>query len=252
MRLHISNASLNKRIETRRNLTLVLLLFLVTLFAAYHEKYLQLLSPYFVGVLLAAFLLTIWLARSVSSTRLISLILVIFMVEYIKESIGIESGIWVYHGFGELYIFGIWAWVLGGLTVYTLSTKILIKFIERLDFTAPSWLGVMMVLALAVLIVFTLGPYHSGAGLLYYSFYFFILIVAAFAAFKMGFKSFLGVVVTAWLVAYPSEYLGSVSSGVWTYPHNPEGPPLFLIVGCWPLEILAQYAISGYISGEPL
>jgi hypothetical protein len=68
----------------------------------------------------------------------------------------------------------------------------------------------------------------------------------------MEFPVFAGIIITSWLVGNPSEYVGSVASGVWTFTHNPHYPPFFLLFGCWPLEILAQYLLSASIAKEPL
>lgn len=72
------------------------------------------------------------------------------------------------------------------------------------------------------------------------------------ATLRMPFPVFAAIAVSAWLVGNPSEFFGSASSGAWTFVHNPNYPPFFLVAGCWPLEILAQYSLSAFLAGEPL
>ena len=233
-----------------QNLILIALLIVITLFTAFHEGYFSLISILFWLLLIVGFAITVWLAWSISTKRLLALILGIFIIEYIKETIGIRSNVWTYHrGF---YNFGVWAWVLGGLIVYTLSTRVVIKLIRKLKFSLPKWLNPIILILIFVLIPLTLGDYWSGAKVLFWSFYALLLIAGIYASMRMDFLVFIGIVITAWIVSNPSEYIGSVASGVWTFNHNPNYPPLFLLLGCWPLEILAQYSLSAFLANEPL
>ena len=97
-----------------------------------------------------------------------------------------------------------------------------------------------------------MGKYRSGADCLLWSFYGLLLIVGIYTSIRMDFPVFAGIVITAWIVGNPSEYAGSAGSGVWIFTHNPNYPPFFLLFGCWPLEILAQYSLSAFLANEPL
>lgn len=235
-----------------RNLLLIALLIIIILFTAFHEGYLQLVSPLFWVLLIAGFSITVWLALSISTRRLLALILVIFIIEYVKETIGIRSGMWTYHGVDGLYNFGVWLWVLGGLIVYTLSTRVVIRQIRKLKLSLPRWLNPVILILISLLILLTLGDYWSGAGGLFFSFYALLLIAGIYTSIRTGFPVFAGIVIVAWIVSNPSEYLGSVNSGVWTFTYNPDYPPFFVLFGCWPLEILAQYSLSAVLANEPL
>lgn len=235
-----------------RNLLLVFLFIAVTLFTAYNEGYLPLISPLFWLFMTAGFLISAWLALSVSTIRLLSLMLGIFIIEYIKETIGVRGGFWVYHGTNGFYNFGVWAWVLGGLTVYALSTKVVITQMRKLETPMPRWINPFVLAAVFLLLPLTLGEYGSGAGVLFWLFYSLLFISGAYASLKMDFYVFAGIVITSWVIGFPSEYVGSAASDVWTFPHNPDYPPFFLVAGCWPLEILVQYFLSALLAGEPL
>lgn len=236
----------------QQNLLLVALLIIITLFTAFHEGYLLLISALFWVSLIAGFSISVWLALSISTIRFLSLILGIFIIEYVKETIGIRSGMWTYHGINSLYNFGVWAWVLGGLIAYTLSIKIVIRKIRRLKFTLPRWLNPVLLFLIFLLIPLTLGAYWDRAGGLFWFFYILLLIAGIYVSLWIDFSVFIGIVITAWIVGNPSEYLGSVTSRVWTFTYNPDYPPFFLLFGCWPLEILAQYSLSAIIANEPL
>lgn len=234
-----------------QNLVLIALLGLITVFTAFHEGYFPLISALFLASLIAGYLISVWLALSISSKRLLSLILGIFIIEYVKESIGIRSRLWTY-GVESHFNFGVWAWVLGGLVAYTLSTKVVIRLTRKLKFSLPRWLNAIVLVLISLLIPLTMGDYWSGARGLFWSFYMLLLIAGIYTSFRMDFPVFAGIVITAWIVGNPSEYAGSAASGVWTFTHNPNYPPFFLLFGCWPLEILAQYSLSAFLANEPL
>ncbi len=237
---------------TLQNLLITGLCIVVTLFSAYHEGYVPLISPLFWCSLLAAFSLCVWLAFTISTRRLLALTVTIFTMEYIKETIGIRSGMWIYHGVNGLYSFGVWAWVLGGLTAFFFSTKLVIRLLRRLRLPRASWPNAVLLVLIFMLIPLTLGEYREGAGVLFWSFYALLLAAGIHASLRMDLSVFAGIVIAAWVVGNPSEYLGSVPSRVWTFPHDPDYPPFFLLAGCWPLEILAQYAVSAFLADEPL
>jgi len=176
----------------------------------------------------------------------------IFIIEYVKETIGIRSGMWTYHGVNGLYNFGLWAWVLAGLMAYTISTRVVIRQIRKLNISSPRWLNSVILILISLLIPLTMGEYWNEAGGLFWLFYVLLIIVGIYTSLRLDFPVFAGIVITAWIVGNPSEYVGSVPSRVWTFTHNPDYPPFFLLFGCWPLEILAQYSISAFIANEPL
>lgn len=238
--------------EKKNNIILIALLFVVILFTAFHEGYFSLISIPFLLTLVTAFALAIWLTRSISTKRLLVLILGIFIIEYIKETIGIRSGMWTYHGINGHYNFGVWAWVMGGLVSFTLATLVIIRLLRKLKLLLPKWVNLIILILLCVLILLTLGEYREGTGILFYSFYIVLILMIFYASRKMDFPVFAGIVISSWFVGNLSEYMGSAASGVWTFTYNPNYPPIFLLFGCWPLEILAQYSLSAWLANESL
>lgn len=241
------------RVDRDRNVALILLLFAELLFSAYCEGYLARIAWPFALLLAVGFGLGLWLATRISTVRLLALLLVIFFMEYAKETIGIRSGLWVYHGEGGHYLFGVWSWVAAGISAYSLSTGIAIPLLRKIrwpDGATGIWLAASVVLALFALIPLTLGPYLPGTGRLFWSFYAVLLVAALVATRDVPLPVFAGVVLSAWFASNPSEYFGSTLSGAWTFPHNPHYPPFFLLACCWPLEILVQYFLSALLAGE--
>ena len=86
-----------------QNLLLVALFGIVTLFTAYQESYLPVIGAIFWLVLIIGFAIAIWMALYITTGRLLALVLGIFIIEYIKETIGMRSGMWSYHGLANSY-----------------------------------------------------------------------------------------------------------------------------------------------------
>jgi hypothetical protein len=243
---------MNSNPDCPRNFLVIALLLAVTGFTALQEGYFPLISLYFALVLLSGFGLCFWLACAISTKHLLALILSIFIIEYIKETIGIISGLWVYHGIQGAYNFGIWCWVLGGLGTYTLATRIIIPGLRKLNLPVTGRVNVRIVVALFVLIPITLLGYWHGTGGWFWSFYLLILLVCINLAPRLDFPVLAGLVAAAWLIGIPAEYVGGVASQVWTFPLNPHYPPVYLVIGCWPLEILTQHGVAALVASEPL
>jgi len=235
-----------------RNLLILVLLILVTLFSAYHEGYLQLISvPFWVSII-AGIAIAGWLALGISTKRFLSLVLVIVITEYIKETIGMKSQIWTYHGTDGQYNFVVWVWVLAGLAAYAVSTKLLIRVIRKLRWIVPGWVNPVILIFISSVIPLGMADYRSGAGVLFWLFYAVVFVLCMSVSVKTEFPVLAGIVITAWIIANPSEYVGSVTCHVWTFTHNPDYPPFFLLFGCWPLEIFAQYSLSAFLANEPM
>lgn len=243
---------LNPNSDYPRNFLIIALFMSITLFTAFHEGYLPLISISFWLFLLAGFGLCFWLAISISTKHLLALIFAIVIIEYIKETIGIISGLWIYHGVHGFYNFGIWCWVLGGLSTYTLATRIIITRLGNLNLPVSRRGNARIIVALFVLIPIMLLGYWRGAGGGFWSFYLLLLIFCVILVPRLDFSVLTGLVVTSWLVGASGEYLGGISSHVWSFPLNPHYPPGYLVICCWPLEILAQYGLAAILANQPL
>lgn len=242
------------------NILIITLFFLTTIFTAFSEGYIEFnkewLSSTFIPfwiIVILGFIITFWLALSISTKRLMSLILAIFIIEYFKETIGIKAGFWTYQGMNGFYNFGVWLWVLASLITFTLCTKLIIPFLKKLKLSIPKWLNPVLLIILFIFIFATLGKYRSGTDILFWSFYLILLITGIYVTLITKSSVFIiGIILASWIIGNPSEYLGSVGAGIWTFTYNPNYPPFFLLFGCWPLEIISQYSLSAFLSGESL
>lgn len=246
------------RIDRGRNVVLVLLFFAVLVFTAYCEGYQSRISLPFGLLLLGGFAMSLWLAMCTSTIRLLTLLLSIFLIEYVKETIGIESKLWVYRGNPGQYVFGVLAWVVAGTSAYGLATRVLVPVLRRLgvagsrwlNLAGPRWLNLLVLSALFALLPLTLGDYLTDIKPPFWAFYGLLLVVALLAARRTPFLEFAALVLSAWLSGNLGEWLGSTNPGVWTFTYNPDYPPVFLVFACWPLEIFVQYSLSGFLASE--
>ena len=242
----------NTGAQRQRNYLTIALLAATTAFTAFHEGFFPILTLQFKAFLFMGFCFAAWLAVGVTSRRLLSLILSIFIIEYFKETIGLRAGFWSYHGTPGLFNFGLWSWVMAGLTTYTLSTRLAIPGIRKLGLKLPRLLSALVLTVIFATLLLSLGPYRAGAGTLFYTFYIVLFLGVLYASFRMEGYVFWGLVLMAWFAGNLSEYMGAVNSNIWTFTHNPDYPPFFLLFCCWPLEILAQYSLSAYLAGDTL
>ena len=246
------------RIDRGRNVVLVFLFFAVLVFTAYCEGYQSRISLPFGLLLLGGFAMSLWLAMCTSTIRLLTLMLSIFLIEYVKETIGIKSNLWAYKGNPGQYVFGVLAWVVAGTSAYGLATRVLVPVLRRLGATGsrwlnlagPRWLNSVVLSALFALLPLTLGHYWTDIKPPFWAFYGLLLVVALLAARRTPFLEFAALVISAWLLGNLGEWLGSTHPGVWTFRYNPDYPPVFLVFACWPLEIFVQYSLSGFLAGE--
>lgn len=237
--------------DRARSFVLVGLLAAVTAFAMHHEGYVPLVGPVLGVGMIAGFAVVAWLAAAERPCRVAALFLVIFVIEYAKESIGVRSGLWTYHGRPGQYVFGVWLWVMAGAAAYALAKKA-VPLLRRVRASPPRWVNTVVVVAVASVIPITLGGYRHGTGIAFAAFYGALAVAGVAASLRMSFPSLAGLVLAAWIVANPSEYIGSMGSGIWTYPLDPSYPPVFLLFGCWPLEIIAQVSLSALLASESL
>lgn len=227
-----------------RNLLFLSVLLVAIVFTAYQEGYLGMLGWPFSLVLLWGLVMAGWLAKSASTGRMLSLVFVIFSVEYVKEALGTRYGFWIYHGTNHSFVFGVWAWVLGGLSCFSFATKVVIPILRKwLPPIARGWNSIL-VLSIAVLGLVLFGKRVQVVGWLYGVFYLLLILISVWRAPHFDMSHCLGFIVGAWAVSLLGEYVGATINGLWTFPGHPKFPPLFLLFACWPIEIMAQTAVA--------
>ena len=140
----------------RRNLLLMALFFIATIYTAYQEKYWPIPWPFSLVLTWRGGAIHLDGAKDLHP-RLLSLILAIFIIEYVKETIGVRSGMWTYHDhLGQLnpqYNFGICAWVLAGMAVYWLAVRLAIPSLRKLKGLYEQWNPIDPYLVIVVLVL---------------------------------------------------------------------------------------------------
>ena len=239
-------------VSPARNLVLVLVLFATLGVAAGAEGYAALVSVPFMLLLGLGFALSVWLALRMSTARFVALLALVFFMEYTNQTLGIRSGLWQYHGQGGQYVFGVMSWLVAACSAQMMAIGIAIPMLCRLRLPALKRLTWVPVVLLFAMIPLTAGAYRAGMGTWFWSFYGLIFILALWVAQRLPMDALLGVLLAGALAGVLSEHVGSALSGCWTFPHNPSYPPFYLVVGCWPLEILVQFGVAAYLAGEPI
>jgi uncharacterized protein (DUF362 family) len=229
---------------TQRNLLLIGVLFVTIAFSAYQEGYLRILGLPYTLVLLWGVGMSVWLAMSASMARMLSLVLSIFTIEYVKEALGTRYGFWIYHGINGSFVFGVWSWVLGGLSCYSFATKVVVPILRKwLPPISRGW-NPVMVLGLALFGFVLLGKRVQEAGWLYWFFYLVLILVALSRSMRFDVSLWLGLILGSFAVSNLGEFVGATINELWTFPGEADYPPLFLLFACWPIEILAQTTLS--------
>ena len=149
----------------------------------------------------------------------------------------------MYHGARTSFLTGVLSWVLAGVSMYTLSKFAIAPFVRAILPTksrALHWPILMGIVALAVTLLRVEGQHF---GLWMWVLYAILLVLAALGTGRMDLATLVATVLCAWGVGNLSEYLGS-QAGIWTFPAHPAYPPLYLVFGLWPIEVLGQFALA--------
>lgn len=264
------------------NAVVVVLLFVVTVVAAYQEGYLiwkesvwEVLRAPVWAVLVGGTLVVLWMSFSITTKRLLSLIVAVLLIELVNQWVSTKLGLWTYTAEGGTFIFGLCAWILSGLAAYAIASKAVVRLTGETGYRFPDLLAPLMVIA-AFLLIWFLGPWEveplpasapSPDQVAFWLLYGALMLGGAIAAAWAGLRVTFGVFISAWIVGFISEASGA-ASGIWYYA-SPSlvaevaqqlqankviqaSPPIYLILGCWSLEVLAQFALSALIANERL
>ncbi len=273
-----------------RNLLLILLLLVVIIFCGYQEGYvscggkevgtvLENAQLLLLAVGIGFFGVAIWLGWAISTMRLASLMLVVLILEYIKETLGIRVGLWKYMGDG--YLTGVLAWVLMALVIYAGSWRAVLKLAMKSKITLPRFLNPILILMVFTIIPWMMpNPLPEGAPMpsctwdagfvgnqlcgfmaylfswtnLYWIFYGTLMLICVLASLWTDTRALVAVYISVLILAFIGETAGGLAE-IWQYLVGGEVssfPPFYLMFGCLPLEMLAAFAISAVIAGEPV
>ncbi|MEK6656819.1 MAG: DUF362 domain-containing protein [Nitrospirota bacterium] len=233
------------------NLLFITLLGLAVYISMAVEGYLSLLNQSFSISLLILFIFSLWTAWLMSLKRLILLGLAGFYIGYITQVVGTKSGLWIYNGTHNSFVFAGLIWAISSIAMYGLSVKVLKVAFRIVSDYIKKFSGPFFVSILFLIIIITIKEYRAGLSFVFWAYYITLFAFAVYISYITDFQSILRLTIAAWIVGNLGEYLGS-QSGLWTFPHNSNYPPLFLVISFWPLEFIAQYSISGLLTKEPL
>jgi uncharacterized protein (DUF362 family) len=227
----------------RRNL-LLLMAFAPLLFGtAIYEGHLGRFVSGF-GVLILAGLAAMAVLAVVERTgRILSLLGSVFAIELVKEYLGIRYGLWVYHGVRTSFLTGVLSWVLAGVSMFTLSKFAIAPFVRAILPTKSRALHLPILMGIVALALVLLNVQGAHLGTWMWVLYAILLALAALGVRRMDLATLVATVLCAWGVGNLSEYLGA-QAGIWTCPGHPGYPPLYLVFGLWPIEVLAQFALA--------
>lgn len=234
--------------SSRNNLLVVVAVIFMAAFTARQEGYIPLISALFSVVLAGAACVSIWLAFNIATKRLVALVFVVIVMEYLNQTIANNTGLWTYAR--PSLMFSVWIWVLASMTSFALARLVVTPILARIETPIPRSFNTILIVGLAGVGLLLMGPSRPQASLEFWILYSLLFAVAVYASFKMEFSIFAALAIVAIAVGIPSEYFGSTGNGSWSFPFDPDFPPWYLVLACWPLEIVAQYFLSGLLVGE--
>jgi hypothetical protein len=231
-----------------KNLFKILLLLglsALLLVSAVLEGYSSNLSGYIIAFFAAVLAGCIVTAFTICTAHLIGLILFGFVIGFLTQAVGITSDLWWYD---STFIFAAISWSLAAVTMEGISRVIQYKLKSLTDHP----LNVLMILALLGTLLVTL----ASQDLWKYaneSFWIYYISLAGFAILmqaRVPFTELLSLILAAWIMGGISEWTGATAE-LWHF-RTVAFPPLFLVLGCWPLEFLVIRGLAARMKGSTI
>ena len=206
---------------------------------------------FFAIVLIACFVTA--LCERTNTKYFIWLLVLGFFIGLITQIVGTTNRLWTYQ---DSFVFIGFSWALAAVTMLGLSFLIA-KRLPEINGKVYNVLG-LIVLVFAILIL--LDEYRTKVLLNFWIYYIALFFFAVVITYHMRFSTLLSLILAAWIMGLVSEYMGS-SIELWKFcpdlaqsvgekPLPCWSPPPYLILGCWPLEFIAQVGLSSFISGQ--
>jgi hypothetical protein len=204
---------------------------------------------FFAGVFIVCFATAL---NKMANTKFFIWLLVLgLFIGLITQMIGTTNHLWTYK---KSFVFGGFSWALAAVTMlglYFLITNIF----REIDRRAFNILGLII---LVLIIIIFLNEFRTTVLLNFWIYYLVLFVFAVVITYHQRFSSLLSLILAAWIMGLVSEYMGA-SIGLWQFFPDPDQsetagsftgrlPPLYLVLGCWPLEFLTQVGLSAFIS----
>ncbi len=206
---------------------------------------------FFAGVLIVCFATAL---NGRANTKFFIWLLVLgFFIGLITQMIGTANNLWTYK---KSFIFGGFSWALAAVTMLGLSFLIK-KLFREINGKAYHIPGLII---LVLIIIIFLNEFRTTVRLNFWIYYFALFAFAVVITYHLRLATFLSLILAAWIAGIVSEYMGA-SIGLWQFlpvtaqseaagPFTCRLPPLYLVLGCWPLEFLTQVGLSAFISQQ--
>jgi len=262
--------------KSDKNLFKILLLLglsALLLVSAVLEEYARNLTGYIIAFFSAVLAGCIVTAYTICTSHLIGLILFGFVIGFLTQAIGVTSALWCYD---HTFIFAAFSWSLAAVTMEGIARIIRYKLKSLTD---PPLNVLMILALLGILLVtlpsqdqwkyakyrptphaiwpkkqepgnqrpcFIKQEFHEEGSEAFKSmlepnepFWIYYISLAGFVILMQAgipFTELLSLILAAWIMGGISEWIGATAK-LWHF--RTVAPPLFLVLGCWPLEFLA-------------
>ena len=232
--------------QNDKNLVKILILLSVSAFllaCAVLEEYASSLTGYVIAFFAAVLAGCIVTAFTICTAHLIGLIIFGFVIGFLTQAVGTTSHLWRYD---HTFIFAAISWALAAVTMEGISRIIRYKLKSLTDHP----LNVLMILALLGVLLVTLASQHHWK-YANESFWIYYISLAGFAILMQAgipFTELLSLILAAWIMGGISEWIGATAK-LWHF-RTVTFPPLFLVLGCWPLEFLVIRGLATRMKGS--
>lgn len=180
-------------------------------------------------------------AFEITTRRLVLLVLIAGAGGYLTQVVGTALHAWSYRG---TFAFVPFTFAIASLAAYGLTQAVLGPLL-RTRLRRPSRaFNPLIVLAVFAVLLAT-GPRGERGFWLYYGA---TLAIALYLSLRMPIATLLALLGSGALIGAAAELTGA-RAGLWTFP---DGVPVWLVLGSWPLEVLLHYGLSGVLARESL
>ena len=273
--------------KSDKNLGKILLLLglsALLLVSAILEGYASYLTGYVIAFFAAVLAACIVTAFTIPTAHLVGLILFGFVIGFLTQAVGITSDLWCYD---RTFIFAAFSWSLAAVTMEGISRIIRYKLKSLTD--SPLNVLMILALLGALVVTLVLQDHWKyakyrpapgewterqesriqGACFIHQEmpeegserfksklepnepFWIYYISLAGFAILmqaRIPFTELLSLILAAWIMGGISEWIGATAK-LWHF-RTVAFPPLFLVLGCWPLEFLVIRGLATRTKGS--
>ena len=142
--------------------------------------------------------------------------------------------------------------MLASLVAYGLAQTVIGSLVaERIRRPSRAGNPLIVLVVFGLLVAFS-GDVRDRQGSEFWWYYGGNTLICLYLSLRMNAATLVAVLISGALVGAAAELAGS-RSGLWTFAGAPGAlPPVWLVFGSWPLEVLVHYGLSGVLARESL